>query len=198
MKRSTLGLSLLGLLLAAAMAATAVTFLANRVHLRNPRLLLTGDPEKIALVVYHPGLSNFPERVVEGFTRGLQASGWSAEIWTASDSTPSDLTRFDLLVLGSPIYYWAPSRPMQRYIGRLGDLRGKDVAIILTGMGAGARATGIMERLVREARGELVSSLTLYSHNPNDQDNYEGPSQNQDLAVEMAERAGRKIPLPAR
>lgn len=180
------------------MAGVTVTWMANRVQLRNPRLLLTGDPESMALVVHHPGLSEFPERVIQGFTRGLQESGWSAVIWTASDSTPVDLADFDLLVLGTPIYYWAPSRPMQRYLERVGDLRGKDVAIILTGMGSGARAAAIMERLVREARGVLVSSLTLNTHNPNDQDNYEGPSQNQDLAVEMAVQAGREIPLPTR
>jgi hypothetical protein len=55
-----------------------------------------------------------------------------------------------------------------------------------------------MERLVREARGVLVASLTIYTHNPNDRDNYQGPSQNQDLAVVMATRAGREIPLPTR
>jgi hypothetical protein len=65
-------------------------------------------------------------------------------------------------------------------------------------MGAGRRATRIMERLVREARGVLVASLTIYTHNPNDRDNYQGPSQNQDLAVVMATRAGREIPLPTR
>jgi menaquinone-dependent protoporphyrinogen IX oxidase len=83
----------------------------------------SGDPESMALIVYHPGLGEFPQRVVEGFTRGLQASGWSAVIWTASDSTPTDLTNFDLLVLGSPVYYWAPSRPVQGYLERVGDLR---------------------------------------------------------------------------
>jgi hypothetical protein len=75
----------------------------------------SGDPESMALIVYHPGLGEFPQRVVEGFTRGLRASGWSAVIWTASDST--------LLVLGSPVYYWAPSRPVQGYLERVGDLR---------------------------------------------------------------------------
>ncbi len=180
------------------MAGAVVTWMANRVQLRNPRLLLAGDPESMALVVYHPGLSDFPERVIRGFTRGLQQSGWSAVIWTASDSTPIDLADFDLLVLGTPIYYWAPSRPMQRYLKRVGDLRGKDVAIILTSRGSGARAAVIMERMVREARGVLVSSLSLYTHNPNDQDNYEGPHQNQDLAVEAAVQAGRAIPLPTR
>jgi multimeric flavodoxin WrbA len=33
------------------------------------------------------------------------------------------LTNFDLLVLGSPVYYWAPSRPVQGYLERVGDLR---------------------------------------------------------------------------
>lgn len=198
MKRSTLLSSLFAIFLGTAVAATVVTWLANRIQLRNPRLLLTGDPESMALIVYHPGLSDFPERVIDGFTRGLQESGWSVEIWTASSQTPTDLSRFDLLVLGSPIYYWAPARPIRHYLERLGDLGGMRVVAVLTGMGSGKRAATIIERLVEDADGRLDTTLTLYTHNPNDQSNYEGPRQNQKLAVELARRAGRGIPPPTR
>lgn len=196
MKRSTLLSSLFAIFLGTAVAATVVTWLANRIQLRSPRLLLTGDPESMALIVYHPGLSDFPERVIDGFTRGLQESGWSVVIWTASAQTPTDLSNFDLLVLCSPINYWTPARPIKQYLERVGHLGGIHVVAVLTGMGSGKRAATIIERLVRDASGRLDTALTLYTHNPNDWNNYKGPRQNQDLAVELAKRAGRGIPPP--
>jgi hypothetical protein len=150
-----------------------------------------------ALVVYHPGKSDFQRRVFAGFAAGLGANGWRVELTTPSPQTPTDLAGYDLLVLGGPTYGFQPNKPIQTYVSRLGDLGGKPTVTIITALGMGVRSTGIMEGLVQQANGNLLKALVLYKARPNDEDNPVGGRQNQDLAVEMALQAAMEIELPA-
>ncbi len=149
-----------------------------------------------ALVVYHPGRGSFHPRVVSGFVEGLASGGWRVEVSTASPQAPTDLAGYDLLVLGSPTYWFAPSQAIRRYLRRLGDLAGQRTVTIITGLGAGGRSSAIMQRLVRAANGDLLKALVLYRLRPNDDEKYVNGEQNRALAVEMATQAGREMPLP--
>ena len=151
-----------------------------------------------ALVVDHPGQGSFHARVVSGFVEGLVAGGWRVETITASGQAPTDLSGYDLLVLGSPTYWFAPSWPIRRYLDRLGDLVGQVTVTIITGMGAGERSAFLMQRKVQEANGELVSGLLFYRLRPNDDENYVNPEQNQALAVKLATQAARKLAAAGR
>jgi hypothetical protein len=151
-----------------------------------------------ALVVDHPGRGSFHARVVSGFVEGLVAGGWRVETITASGQAPTDLSGYDLLVLGSPTYWFAPSWPIRRYLDRLGDLVGQVTVTIITGMGAGERSAFLMQRKVQEANGELVSGLLFYRLRPNDDENYVNPEQNQALAVKLATQAARKLAAAGR
>jgi hypothetical protein len=151
-----------------------------------------------ALVVDHPGRGSFHIRVISGFVEGLVSGGWRVEMTTASVQAPTDLSGYDLLVLGSPTYWFTPSWPIRRYLGRLGDLGGQPTVTIITGMGAGKRSSSVIERWVREANGDLVSALLFYWMRPNDDDNYVNADQNKALAVEMAAQAAKELPLPAK
>jgi len=146
-----------------------------------------------SLVVYHPGKSDFQRRVFSGFAEGLVANGWRVEMTTPSSQTPTDLAGYDFLVLGGPTYGFAPNRPIQKYLSRLGDLGGKRTVTIITALGMGERSTEMMQRLVRQANGDLVRALVLYKARPNDDDNQVDGKQNQELAVEMATRAAKEI-----
>jgi flavorubredoxin len=150
-----------------------------------------------ALVVYHPGKSDFQRRVFSGFMEGLVSNGWRVESTTPSVQTPTDLSSFDLLVLGGPTYWFTPNRPIRRYLSRLGDLGGQRTVTIITGLGAGKRSASIIQKQVREANGNLVKALLLYKMRPNDDDNYVDGEQNQALAVDMARQAAMEIPPPA-
>lgn len=150
-----------------------------------------------ALVVYHPGKSDFQRRVFAGLAEGLVSNGWRVEMTTPSPQTPTDLSGYDLLVLGGPTYGFTPNRPIQKYLSRLGDLGGKPTATIITALGMGERSTHIMEQLVRKANGKLVKALVLYKARPNDDDNYVNGKQNRELAVQMATQAAQQIDLSA-
>lgn len=150
-----------------------------------------------ALVVYHPGKSDFQRRVFAGFAEGLMSNGWRVEMTTPSPQTPTDLSGYDLLVLGGPTYGFTPNRPIQKYLSRLGDLGGMRTATLITALGMGERSTSKMERLVQQANGRLIKALVLYKARPNDDDNFVDGKQNQDLAVEMATQAAQQIDLSA-
>lgn len=121
-----------------------------------------------ALVVYHPGFTDFHERVTSAFADGLVSNGWRVEMTTASPRAPTDLSSYDLLVLGGPAYFWTPNVPIESYLRRLGDLGGKRTAIIITAMGMGGPSISATERLVQAANGDLGTSLLLYSLAPNE------------------------------
>ncbi len=169
----------------------------NREVVSEVTILNPGGGTGNALVVYHPGKSDFQRRVFAGFAEGLVANGWQVEITTPSPQAPADLAGYDLLVLGGATYGFQPNRPIRTYVGRLGDLGGKPTVTIITALGMGERSTGIMEQLVRQANGNLIKALVLYKARPNDEDNPVGGKENQDLAVEMATQAAKEIGLPA-
>ncbi len=150
-----------------------------------------------ALVVYHPGKSDFQRRVFSGFMEGLVSNGWRVGSTTPSAQTPTDLSGFDLLVLGGPTYWFTPNRPVKRYLKRLGDLEGQPTVTIITALGVGERSASILQKQVREANGDLVKALLLYKMRPNDDDNFVDGEQNQALAVEMAMQAALEVLAPA-
>lgn len=165
--------------------------IASPVKIENP-----GGGAGTALVVDHAGRGSFHSQVVASFVRGLAGNGWRVEITTASPQAPLSLAGYDLLVVGSPIYGFAPSRPIRRYLERLGDLTGQPTVTILTGLGAGGRAAALLEAQVRRAGGRQVRALVLYRLRPNDNAQYENGPQNRALALVMAAQAARDIPLP--
>lgn len=163
----------------------------SEIEIRNP-----GGDAGTALVVYHPGRGSFHKRVIAGFVEGLVSNGWRVEVATASPRAPTDLAGYDLLVLGSPTYWFTPSWPLRRYLSRLGDLGSQRTVTIITGMGAGGRSSSMIEKQVRKSGGDLVKALLLYWMRPNDNGNYVDTQQNKTLAVEMATQAAREVSLP--
>ncbi|MBN1138441.1 MAG: hypothetical protein JXM73_17765 [Anaerolineae bacterium] len=160
----------------------------GQIEVRNPE-----GEVGTALVVDHPGRGSFHVQVVAGFVEGLVSSGWRVETSTASRQAPTDLSGYDLLVLGSPTYWFTPSQPIRRYLDRLGDLKGQRTVTIVTGMGAGGRSAATIEKWVREASGDLVSGLLFYWMRPNDEENYVSTKQNKELAVQMAAHEGASV-----
>jgi hypothetical protein len=147
-----------------------------------------------ALVAYHPGLSDFQARVSRAFATGLAHAGWQVELVTATRSAPTDLSAYDLLAFGAPTYWWAPARPLQRYLGRL-DLGGKPTVLLLTGAGATSRSLRILEGLIRGRHGTLAGAHVYFTMAPNREADYSWRT-NKDVGVALAESAGLALPPP--
>ncbi len=143
-----------------------------------------------ALVVYHPGLSDFQEDVTRAFIEGLVEAGWRCDLTTASRRTPEKLDDYDLLVLGAPTYEWRPASPVKRYVERLGDLGGIPTALILTGGGSTARAASLFVELVQVANGTVIEMLEIWQGAPNEElHGIPDP-------LVIARRAGAELVLP--
>jgi hypothetical protein len=177
-------------------AVAWVDYGRNREVVSEVEVLNPAGKTGTALVVYHPGKSDFQRRVFSGFVEGLLSIGWRVESTTPSARAPTTLSRFNLLVVGGPTYGFTPNRPIKRYLNRLGDLEGQPTVTIITALGAGDRSASIMQGQVREANGNLVKALLLYKRRPNDDDNFIDGEQNQALAVQMARQAALEIPPP--
>lgn len=138
------------------------------------------------LVVYQKGLRDFQPKVAFAFAEGLASNGWRVKITTASSHAPIDISNYDLLVIGWPTYWFTPSYYIQRYLRRIGDLKGKDTVIICTAAGAPRSSCEKMKTFVQASNGNVVKTLTLFTMRPN--------KDNRD-AIEIANETGKQINL---
>jgi hypothetical protein len=113
-----------------------------------------------AYIAYYPGRSSFQRDMANAFAEGLVANGWSVEISTASSQAPTDVSKYDLVVLGSPTYMLGPAQRILRYIKSL-NLTGKDVVVIMSGIIPSGISTAVMESAVRAAGGNPIKALKL-------------------------------------
>ena len=154
------------------------------------RAMNEGGAAGKALIVYHPGGSDFQETANTAFAEGLVDAGWEVHITTASSQAPADLSSYDLLVLGSPVYSGAPAKPVKTYLERLGDLAGKPTVAILSAGGNTVEAEVVTRTLIEEANGDIVKLLVLWTFAPNEE--MYGISD----PAEIMKREASQLPLP--
>jgi len=139
-----------------------------------------------AYIAYYPGRSSFQKDMANAFAEGLVANGWRVEIGTTSSQAPTDVSKYDLVVLGSPTYMFQPAQRVLKYVKKL-DLTGKNVVVITSGLFSTTQAASTMEKAVRAVGGNPIKSVELKTGS-----GMEGITNPKDLARE----AGLAIPLP--
>ena len=175
---------------AAAASLVWVSWAVKRETITPLTTLNAAGPTGKALLVFHPGLSDFPDRVTAAFADGLTQSGWQIDRTTASRQAPTDLKVYDLIVLGSPVYANAAAAPLRDYIARAGDFHGKPVVVVLTAAGDAAVAIEATAAMVTSAHGKVVGRFGYTTMRPNKSDKTY-PGSNADKAVAMARDEGR-------
>jgi len=121
------------------------------------------------LVVYHPGLSSFQKDVTMSYVKGLVERNFIVDITTPSSNTTTEITNYDLIILGAPTYEFAPAKPMENYITRVSDFKGKKIVVIITGSGSTDESVAKMKELIESTNGTLIESLPLWSLGPNEE-----------------------------
>ena len=184
-----LGISLAIIVVIAAAAGFWVMNTVTRERVSQVATLNAGGATGRVLLVYHPGLSDFQDRVVTAFAEGLAQRGWEIDQTTASQQAPADPSGYDLVVIGSPIYGGTVAKPLADYVARVGDFLGKPAVILLTGAGAATEALVATEGAVQAANGRVAQSLAYTTMQPNESEKaYSGS--NVDKALQMARDAG--------
>jgi hypothetical protein len=123
---------------------------------------------EVALMVHHPGITGFLDRVLGAFSDGMVSIGYRVDMTTASPGAPTDISKYDLLVLGSPTYGGNASKPLSDYLISLGNLDEMPVVVIATGLG-NATAASHMEELVEENNGIVILKLDYVGIGANDE-----------------------------
>jgi hypothetical protein len=145
-----------------------------------------------AFIVYHSTHGGFQPLVLRAFAEGLQSQGWRVDMTTASRATPVNVSAYDVLVLGAPSYNWQPARPTLAYLGRLGDLKGMPVALVISGGGMTDRALKIMSDRVTQAHGRIVEAIEIWTTRPNAERH--GLSDPQEIMRRAGARVGSSAP----
>ena len=126
-------------------------------------VILNANGAKIALVIYHPGLSEYAKNVTYTYAEALASIDWRVEIATASPLAPTEITKYSLLVLGWAIYDFNPAPTITNQINRIGNLNGINTTIII--LGGGLDPLNVKEAItktVRDANGTITQIFTAY------------------------------------
>ena len=137
-------------------------------EVRAPLETLNTQGSKTALVIYHPGLTSFAHDIAYNFSLGLASSGWRVEIASASPQAPTNMSKYSLIVLSWPIYDFNPGPTITSQIHRIGNLHDINTVIVAVGGGVNPfNAIGNMEKIVQNANGTIIQSITAFRSNHN-------------------------------
>lgn len=124
---------------------------------------LNAGGAKTALVIYHPGLTDFAKNITYTFADGLVSSGWRVDVATASPQAPTSLQNYSLLVLCWPIYDFNAAPTITSQVQRFGNLNGVNTVIVAVGGGLDPlNAQASMTKIVQDANGTVIQSLTMF------------------------------------
>ncbi len=120
----------------------------------------------VAFVVFRPGISSFQEDITDAFIRGLVERDWRVEVTTSSNKTPTDVSKYDLIVLGTPVYGGYPQKSVTEYLQRV-DLGNKPVVLIQSSLGSPEEQIVHFREQAEEANGRVVVEVGLQTTNSN-------------------------------
>lgn len=176
----------------AAAASAATWWMASREVASGITTLNATGQRGRALLVYHPGLSGFPEKITGSFAEGLVRAGWRVDMTTASAQAPGDVRDYGLVVLGSPVYSDAAARPLSAYIDRVGDFHAKGVVLVFTAASDANPAMDKAAAQVSALHGRVLGRYGYTSPQPNPSDKaYSGT--NAERAAAMARDAALSL-----
>lgn len=75
------------------------------------------------LIVYY-SQSGTTANVAQHIAKGLQNTGYSVDLCNIESNEAPDVKSYDLLGIGSPVYFFNPVSDIKRYINRLPELKG--------------------------------------------------------------------------
>lgn len=154
---------LTSLMIALSVLAGVFAYLEYSVYreVSSPIETLNASGAKAALVIYHPGTTDFARNITYTYAEALAAAGWRVDIATVSAETPTDLSNYSLLVLNWAIYDLNPAPTINNYVQRVGNLNNINTTVITISGGLDPfNAKDAMNRIVQDANGNIVQSLS--------------------------------------
>ncbi len=133
-------------ILIAAMVGGGMAVMKHEYGDRTEVLKSTSAQTEKALVVYQPSLTEASHDVAYSIARGLNDSGYEVTITNPGKHLSTDISKYGIIVFGSPNYGGSVAEPLSEYIRRIDDFTGKRVILFSTSGG-----TDIMPELEKTA-----------------------------------------------
>lgn len=106
-----------------------MSYTANGSETFNPSGNVIGN----ALVVYDPGISGEAGTVALNIAKELQKKGYEVDYVGINNKQAKNTSKYDLIVVGGPIYAGKASSSVRSYLSNLKPANGTKVAVFATG-----------------------------------------------------------------
>lgn len=120
------------------------------------------QPQK-ALVVYQPSLTTASHDVAYSIARGLNDAGYEVTISNPGEHLSTDISKYTVVVFGSPNYGGSVAEPLSEYIKQISEFTGKRVILFSTS-GAAVNMPEL-EKLAALLHGTKPYSMAKYPFN---------------------------------
>lgn len=154
---------------------------------------LGNQPSRInVLIVYDPDpFYNLDEQVSRSFGQALANQGLAVRVATVAAANEFKDQPVDLYVFCANTYNWRPDWAVSNFIEQQAALANKPVVAITLGSGSTDASQKALEKLIRDRKGILLDSRSLWLSRPNDESRLN--ESNTQVAVSMAHKWGEKI-----
>lgn len=103
------------------------------VHKSDERKIISSNSSKKALIIYQPSRTNLTSTMASSIAETLHKSGYEVTINYPSQELNYDISKYDVLVFGTPIYVGKYSQVLESYMRTIKDFSNKKVMIFATG-----------------------------------------------------------------
>ncbi|MBO8158754.1 flavodoxin domain-containing protein [Thermosyntropha sp.] len=116
------------------------------------------------LIIYY-SQSGTTAKVAEYITKGLQSVGYNVDLYNIMHAKPRNICQYDLIGIGSPVYFFNPVREIRKYISQCKELSGKPVFIFVAYGTNKGKSIDILQRLVTSKGAKYVGSISCQNAN---------------------------------
>lgn len=108
---------------------------ANSKYCGDNQKILKSDKvnAKKALVVYQPSRSKLTTKVAESIAKGINDEGYEVTINYPGKHMPKDISKYSIVVFGSPVYMGQTSSTLSDYIKSIEDFSNCKILLFATG-----------------------------------------------------------------
>lgn len=116
------------------------------------------------LMVYYSD-SGTTENLAQGIARGLRNSSYRVDLFNIGRGKPPAVHQYDLLGIGSPVYFFTPVAEIRRFINRLPELDGIPAFTFLAyGTNPGS-ASDKLEKMLIAKKARYVGTIACQNAN---------------------------------
>lgn len=105
----------------------------TKVNESNEKILISNNSNKKALIIYQPSRTELTSKMADTIGQTLNKSGYEVTINYPSENISYDISKYEIIVFGTPVYMGQPSPVLEKYIKEINDFSGKKVMIFVTG-----------------------------------------------------------------